>query len=115
MAGGFDRREGVKALSFCDEHSIAGAVACALGRDLCHFDAEQLLVQLKSDYDVFFRLPCDCGELSGKAVKLERSLYGLRQASRTWDHHLMHGRECRGFGSCAADACGCYGNSCPCR
>ena len=34
--------------------------------------------------DVFMRLPEGCGELSGKIVKLNRSLYGLRQASKQW-------------------------------
>ena len=54
---------------------------------------------------MFIRLSPGCGELSGKVVKLGRSLYGLRQSSRTWYNHLMCGLKCLGFESCAADAC----------
>ena len=54
---------------------------------------------------MFIRLPPGCGELSGKVVKLGRSLYGWRQSSRTWHNHLVHGLKCLGFESCAADAC----------
>ena len=54
---------------------------------------------------MFIRLPPGCGELSGKVVKLGRSLYGLRQSSRIWHNHLMRGLKCHGFESCAADAC----------
>ena len=54
---------------------------------------------------VFIRLPLGCGEISEKVVKLGRSLYGLRQSSRTWHNHLMRGLKCLGFESCAADAC----------
>ena len=81
------------------------AIACEFGWDLCHFDAEQAFVQSKLDEVVFIRLPLCCGELSGKVVKLGRSLYGLRQSSRTWHNHLMRGLKCLGFESCAADAC----------
>ena len=75
------------------------------GWGLCHFDAEQTFVQSKLDEVVFIRLPPGCGELSGKVVKLGRSLYGLRQSSRTWHNYLMRGLKCLRFESCAADVC----------
>ena len=80
------------------------AIACEFGWDLCHFDAKQAFVQSKLDELVFIRLPPGCGEISGKVVKLGRSLYDLRQSSRTWHNHLMHGLKCLGFESCATDA-----------
>ena len=42
------------------------------------------------------RLPKGCGAMSGNVVKLCRSLYGLKQASRQWHHRLLRGT--RGFG-----------------
>ena len=30
-----------------------------------------------------------CGDLSGKVVGLNRSVYGLKQASRSWHEHLI--------------------------
>ena len=84
---------------------LLAVIACEFGWDLCHFDAEQAFVQSKLDVVVFIRLPPGCGELSGKVVKLGRSLYSLRQSSRTWHNHLMRGLKGLGFESCAADAC----------
>ena len=83
---------------------LLAAIACAFGWDLCHFDAEQAFIQSKLDEVVFIHLPPGCGELSSKVVKLGRSLYGLRQSSRTWHDHLMRGLRYLGFESCAADA-----------
>ena len=54
---------------------------------------------------MYFRLPQGCEALSGKVVKLVRSLYGLKQASRTWRNHLVRAMRCLGFEQCAADAC----------
>ena len=54
---------------------------------------------------MYLRLPQGCGNLSGKVVKLGRSLYGLDQSSRTWHNHLMKGMKQLGFEPCAADAC----------
>ena len=73
--------------------------------NLCHFDAEQACVQSKLDDLVFIRLPPGCGEISGKVVKLGRSLYSLRQSPRRWHNHLMRGLKYPGFEPCAADAC----------
>ena len=111
VARGFAQREGIdffETYSPCPSVAsirLLAAIACEFGWDLCHFDAEHAFVQSKLDEVVFIRLPPGCGELSGKVVKLGRSLYGLRQSSRTWHNHLMRGLKCLGFESCAADAC----------
>ena len=54
---------------------------------------------------MFIRLPQGCGALSAMVVKLGRSLYGLRQASRTWHQHFVRGLKCLEFEQCATDAC----------
>ena len=88
-------------LVFC----LLGAIECELGLDLCHFDAEQAFVQSSLDEDVFMRLPPGCGEMSGKIVRLNRSLYGLKQASRSWHNHLLSHMKSLGFEQSLADAC----------
>ena len=60
---------------------LLAALACELDLDLCHFDAGQAFVQSDLDEEVYNRLPSGCGALSGKVVRLRRSLYGLKQAS----------------------------------
>ena len=60
---------------------LLSAIACELGPDVCHFDVEQCFVQYKIDEDVFLRLSKGCGSLSGKIVRLNESLYRLKQAS----------------------------------
>ena len=64
------------------------ALACELNLDLCHFDIEQALLQSDLEEDVYMRLPQGRGRLSGKMVRLNKSLYGLNQASRQWHAHL---------------------------
>ena len=81
------------------------AIACALDWELWHYDVEQAFVQSTLEEDVYIRLPKGCGSLSGRVVKLVRSLYGLRQASRTWHHHLVRGMIGLGFEQCKVDSC----------
>ena len=50
-------------------------------------------------------LPRGCGEMSGKVVRLNRSLYGLKQASRSWHNHLLSHMKSLGFEQSLADAC----------
>ena len=57
---------------------LLSAIACELDLDVCHLVAEQAFVQSKLDEDVFLRLPKGCGRLSGKIVRLNESLYGLK-------------------------------------
>ena len=63
---------------------LLAALACEhdLLIELCHFDINQAFVRAVLAEDVSMRLPEGCGSLSGKVVKLSKSLYGLRQASR---------------------------------
>ena len=83
---------------------LLAAIASELGLDLSHFDAEQAFVQPKLS-DVYMRLPIGCGAMSGKVVKLCRSLYGLKQASRQRHHRLLRCMRGLGFKQCQADAC----------
>lgn len=84
---------------------LLAAIACELGFDICHSDCDQAFVQSRLKERVYMRLPRGCGSLSGKVVVLERSLYGLKQASRTWHIHLIAALKSLGFEQCAADAC----------
>ena len=63
---------------------LLAALACEHDLELCHFDIDQAFVKADLAEDVHMRLPEGCGSLSGKVVKLSKSLYGLRQASRQW-------------------------------
>ena len=84
---------------------LLAALACELNLDLCHFDIEQAFVQSDLEEDVYMRLPQGCGRLSGKIVRLNKSLYGLKQASRQWHAHLTRCLLTLGFKQCKADAC----------
>ena len=53
----------------------------------------------------FLRLWKGCGDLSGKVVRLNKILYGLKQASRTWHAHLTTCLKRLGFEQCMTDVC----------
>ena len=84
---------------------LLSAIACELDLDVCHFDVEQAFVKSKLDEDVFLRLPKGCDRLSGKMVWPNKSLYGLKQAYRSWHAHLTTCLKTLGFQQCLADAC----------
>ena len=111
VARGFGQREGIDSLdAFSPCPSVMSirllaALACELDLDLCQYDAKRAFVQSDLDEVVYIRLPPGCGALSGKMVRLRRSLYGLNQASRTWHYHLVRGMKAFRFEQCEADAC----------
>ena len=111
MARGFKQREGIDFFeSFVPTPAascfrLLGAIACEFGLDLRPFDAEQTFVLSTLEEDVFMQLPQGCGEMSGKIGRLNRSLYGLKQASRSWHNHLVTHMNSLGFGQSPADAC----------
>ncbi|CAB1111699.1 unnamed protein product [Ectocarpus sp. CCAP 1310/34] len=84
---------------------MLAALACELDLELCHFDIDQAFVRAPLKEDNFMRLPDGCGALSGKIVQLNKSLYGLRQASREWYALLKKCLLALGFEQCMADSC----------
>ena len=52
---------------------------------------------------VYIHLPRNCGELSGKVPRPCRSLYGFKQASRTWHKNLVSVMNPLGFEQCPSD------------
>ena len=67
---------------------LLSAIACECDLDICHFVVDHAFVQSDLEEGVFLRLPKRCGDLPGKVVRLNKSLYGLKQASRTWHTQL---------------------------
>ena len=63
---------------------LLAAFANEYDLELCHFDLDQVFVRDDLKDDVLMKLPEGCGALSEKIVKVNKSLYGLRQASRQW-------------------------------
>lgn len=55
--------------------------------------------------DVFMCLPEGCGEMFDKVVRLNHSLYGLKQASISWQGHLMMHTNGIEFEHCPAGVC----------
>ena len=110
VAGGFKQREGVDfsetfALTVSSSWvHLLSANACVSDLDLCHLDADQACVQPDLEEDVFLRLPKGCGDLSGKIVRLNKRLYGLNHASRTWHAHLTACLKILGFEQCVKNA-----------
>ena len=110
VARGFKQGEGVDfSETFAPTVSSScvrflSAITCECDLDLCHFHVDQAFVQ--SDFeDVFLRLPKGCRDLSAKVIRLNKSLYGLKQASRTWHAHLTSCLKRLGFEQCMTDVC----------
>ena len=84
---------------------VLASLDCELNRDLSRFVIEQAFVQSNLDEVVHMRLPQGCGRLSGKMVRLNKSLYGLKQESRQWYAHLSRRLLTLGVLKCKAGAC----------
>ena len=111
VARGFKQHEGIDfGETFAPTMSsscvrLLSAIACECDLDLCHFDVDQAFVQPRLDENVFLRLPRRYGKMSGKVVRLNKRLYGLKQASRSWHAHLTKCLLILGFEQCLTDAC----------
>lgn len=56
---------------------------------ICNVDVPQAFLQAAPKEMVLVCMPKGCGALSGKVVRLDRSLYGLNQASRSGHKPLV--------------------------
>ncbi|CAB1106212.1 unnamed protein product [Ectocarpus sp. CCAP 1310/34] len=96
VAKGFKQKHGVDYLeTFSPTANAASirllvALACKYDLEFLHFDIEQAFVQSEMDHEVFIKVPLGCESMTGKVVRLDKSLkYGLRQASRTFHKRLV--------------------------
>ena len=53
---------------------LLAAFANEYDLELCHFDVDQAFVRADLKEDVIMRLPEACGEISGKIVKVNKSM-----------------------------------------
>ncbi|CAM9967105.1 unnamed protein product, partial [Sphacelaria rigidula] len=60
------------------------AMAVQRGWPIYHFDVTQAFVRAKLDTNVFMKLSERCGQLIGSTVRLDKSVYGVKQAERQW-------------------------------
>ena len=61
---------------------ILAAVANDHGLKMFHFDVAQTFVRAKLNAYIEMNLPDGCGDIYGNIVRLNRSLYGLKQSRR---------------------------------
>ncbi|CAM9316399.1 unnamed protein product, partial [Sphacelaria rigidula] len=83
------------------------AVAVQEEWPLHHFDVTQAFVQAEMDTDVYMRLREDCFVLTDVTVKMEKSIYGIKQAGRQWSRLLCQTllEDIGGMVRCEADPC----------
>ena len=70
--------------------SVKLLVALAVKNDweLRQLDVKQAFNQADLDFNLFMKRPDGCGGKSGKVVKLNKSVYGLKQTGRRWAMQL---------------------------
>ena len=72
---------------------------------MCHFDVQQAFFQAERKEVVLMRMPQGCEALPDRAERMNRSLYGWKQALRSWNGHLVVHLKSLGFEQSLADAC----------
>ncbi|CAM9598633.1 unnamed protein product [Sphacelaria rigidula] len=112
VARGFGQRFAVNYFeTFAATSSMASiklvmAVAAQQEWPLYHYDVTQAFVQAEMDTDVYMRLPEDCSVLKDVTVKLEKSIYEIKQAGRQWSRLLCQTvLKDVGMVQCEADPC----------
>lgn len=56
--------------------------------ELHHVDVEHAFIQAQVENEMYFKLPPNYQEFEGAVKKLNRSLYGIVQASHKWNSVL---------------------------
>ncbi|CAB1118226.1 unnamed protein product [Ectocarpus sp. CCAP 1310/34] len=79
------------------------AVATEKGKKLAHWDVKQAYIHAKLKEEIYLRFPEGCGSMSGKVVKVERALYGLKQRGREWGVDAADAVIENGYEQCRVD------------
>ena len=78
------------------------------GLKILHLDAAQAFVRAKLLAEIYMKLPGGCGDKSGTIVRLNISLYGLKQSPRQWAGYLVETVMEYGMEKCRADPFVCF-------
>ncbi|KAM0792124.1 hypothetical protein ACM66B_004826 [Microbotryomycetes sp. NB124-2] len=81
------------------------ALAAAQGWPIIQADVDKAYLHGDLDEDLYLRIPQGVHGLQGKVLKLQRSLYGLKQADRTWNQKLNTSLEQLGFKALSGNQC----------
>ena len=84
---------------------ILAAVANEQGLTNFHSDVVQAFVRAKLDAEIYMKLLDGCGDMSGKIVRLNRSLYGLDHSGRQWAGLLVETVVENGMEQSSTDPC----------
>ncbi|KAL2239868.1 UNVERIFIED_CONTAM: Retrovirus-related Pol polyprotein from transposon RE1 [Sesamum indicum] len=111
VAKGYNQVEGVDYIESFSPVAKAVTVrlfltlAAAKGWALQQLDVNNAFLHGHLDEDIYMFPPAGCKVGPGLVCKLERSLYGLKQASRQWNVELTMRLQEFGFVQCAHDHC----------
>lgn len=87
--------------------SIRTILAVAAQRKMClkQFDVKTAFLNGDLKEEIYMQQPMGFSDGTEKVCKLQRSLYGLKQASRCWNQKFKNFIQLFGFSTCKADSC----------
>ncbi|GAA5916695.1 uncharacterized protein JCM6883_002935 [Sporobolomyces salmoneus] len=104
---GLDFRETFAPVAKFTSIQVLLALAARHNLKLQQADADKAYLYGKLEEELYMRVPdgIDRGDYAGKVLKLERSLYGLKQAGRVWNHRIHDSLQVFGYKRMISDAC----------
>ena len=81
------------------------AMAAAKDGELRHIDAEQALLKADVDEEIYIEIPEEFQEFPGAVERLNKAIYGLVQAGRSWNNKLCNDMTVIGFEQAKEDPC----------
>ncbi|GAA5891762.1 hypothetical protein JCM16303_002396, partial [Sporobolomyces ruberrimus] len=111
VAQGFSQRPGV---DFCETFapvakfvSVRVLLALAARNNLLvhQADVDKAYLHGALDEEIYMRIPEGIDGYDGKVLKLDRALYGLKEAGRVWNHRIDTTLRALGYTKTKSDAC----------
>jgi len=104
---GLDFRETFAPVAKFTSIRVLLALAARNNLKLQQADVDKAYLYGKLDEELYMKVPegIEGGDYAGKVLKLERSLYGLKQAGRVWNHKIHESLEKLGYKRTVSDAC----------
>jgi hypothetical protein len=111
VAKGYSQRKGI---DFCETFAPVArydsirtvlSIAASCNMRLMQFDVKTAFLYGDLDEEIFMQQPTGFDDGTGRVCKLHRGLYGLKQASRQWNHKFDAFLQRHGLVKTAADPC----------